>query len=187
VLQLTAQLIILTIRLTGTKVLPEFKNKLLNSSLSMKNLLLVLLFLPMIAMSQEDAFGPQKKDNLIIITTDTIDRQALNKAVKTLIDNGFTIKETKIEKGTIITDPYDYKKGKLTLNILIALNEIKIWGDYEPNLALISGADKPKTLKDQINFEGTKDSAVKEAWNIMDSYANQLTQVLKGSVSYAKW
>ena len=153
----------------------------------MKNVILVLvLLLPLQIFAQEDAFGPQKKDNLIIITTDTVDRQALNKAVKSLIDMGFTIKEKSAEKGTINTDPYDYKKGKLTLSILITLNEIKVSGDFEPNLALVSGADKPRSLKDQINFEGGKGSAVKEAWNIMDAYANQITQVLKGSLSYAK-
>lgn len=154
----------------------------------MKNIFLILLFLlPFIAKSQEDAFGPQRNDNLIIITTDTVDTKAMNKAVKNLIDMGFTIKEKNAEKGTITTDSYDYKKGRLILNILISLNEIKISGDYEANLALISGENKPQSFKNKINFEGAKDTAVKEAWNIMDAYANQLTQILKGSVSYAKW
>ena len=154
----------------------------------MKNTLLIFLFLlPFTGWSQEDAFGPKKNDNLIIITTDTIDREALNKAVKNLTDMGFTIKEKSGAKGTIKTDPYDFKKGKLTLNILIESNELKIYGEFEQNLAFVSGADNPKPFKDKINYEGNKGSAMKEAWNIMDAYSNQLTQVLKGSVSYAKW
>jgi hypothetical protein len=153
----------------------------------MKNTLLAILFLfPFISMGQEDAFGPSKKDNMIIVTTDTVDRQALNKAAKSLTEMGFTIKTKDAVNGTATTNPYDYKKGKLVLNVLVALNEIKIYGDYEPNLALLSGDEKPKPLKNDIAFEGNKGSAVKDAWNIMDAFANQLTQVLKGTVSYAK-
>jgi hypothetical protein len=153
----------------------------------MKNTIIAFILLfPYIMMAQEDAFGPQKKDNLIIVTTDTVDSKALNKAMKSLIDMGFTIKTKDADNGMATTNPYDYKKGKLVLNVLVTLNEIKIYGDYEPNLALVSGANKPDTLKDRINFEGNKGSAVKEAWNIMDAFANQLTQVLKGTLSYAK-
>jgi len=154
----------------------------------MKNALLVLiLILPCIVMAQVTASGPQKKDNLIIVSTDTVNQQALNKAAKNLIDMGFTIKEKNPKQGTITTDPYDYKKGKLTLNILISLNELRIWGEFEPNLALISGADKPHSLKDRINHEGNKGSAVQDAWNIMDAYANQMSQILGGSIRYVKW
>ena len=154
----------------------------------MKNTLLALLFLlPLALAAQEDAFGPQKKDNLIIITTDTIDRQALEKAAKNLIDMGFTIKEKDAGKGTLTTNQYDYKKGKLVLNLQIDSNELKIYGEYEPNLALLSGDEKPKPLRDKINCDGNKGSSVREAWNIMDAYSNQLTQVLQGTVSYAKW
>lgn len=154
----------------------------------MKNALLILiLILPCIVMAQVAASGPQRKDNLIIVSTDTVNRQALNKAARNLIDMGFTIKEKNAQKGTIITDTYDYKKGKLTLNILISLNELRIWGDFEPNLALISGADKPNSLKDRINYEGKKESAVEDAWNIMDAYANQMSQILGGSIRYIKW
>ena len=143
--------------------------------------------LPFLAMSQEDAFGPQKKDNMIIVTTDTIDNQALNKAAKNLIDMGFTIKEKNVKAGTITTDSYDYKRGKLTLNILINSNEIKIWGEYQPNLAFISGENKPRTLKERISFIGVKGSADKEAWNVMDAYAGQISQILKGPITYTKW
>jgi hypothetical protein len=154
----------------------------------MKNALLVLLLLfPFALIAQEDAFGPQKKDNLIIITTDTIDRKALDKAAKNLIDMGFTIKEKNADKRTLTTNMYDYKKGKMVLHIMIDSNELKISGEYEPNIALVSGEDKPKPFKDRINCEGNKGSAVREAWNIMDAYSNQMTHVLQGSVSYAKW
>jgi hypothetical protein len=154
----------------------------------MKTTLYILLFLfPFTLMAQEDAFGPQKKDNLIIITTDTIDTHALEKAVKSLTDMGFSIKEKDAGKGTVTTNQYDYKKGKMVLKILIDSNELKITGEYEPNMALVSGADNPKALREKINCDGNKGSAVREAWNIMDAYSNQLTQVLQGSVSYAKW
>jgi hypothetical protein len=154
----------------------------------MKNsILFILLLMPMTMFAQEDAFGPQKKDNLIIVTTDTVDAGALNKAVKCLIDNGYTIKSKDVGAGTIITNVYDYRKGKLSLNIIIALNELKIWGEFEPNLALISGSEKSKTLRERISFLGAKGNADKEAWNTMDAYANQISQTLKGSVSYAKW
>lgn len=127
-----------------------------------------------------------KKDDLIVVTTDTVDSQALNKVIKNLIEMGFTIKEKDGTAGTVTTNPYDYKKGKLVLNVLVILNEIKIYGDYEPNLALISGEDKPETFKDRIHYEGNKGTAVKEAWNIMDAFANQLVQLMKGTISYAK-
>lgn len=154
----------------------------------MKNaLLVILLSFPFALLAQEDAFGPQKKDNLIIITTDTIDRKALEKAAKNLIEMGFTIKEMDNGKGTLTTNMYDYKKGKMVLHIMIDSNELKITGEFEPNLALVSGEDKPKTFKDRINCDGNKGSAVREAWNIMDAFSNQMTQVLQGSVSYAKW
>lgn len=154
----------------------------------MKNTILILLFLlPITLMAQEDAFGPQKNDNLIIVTTDTVDRSALNKAAKSLTDMGFTIKEKSIETGSITTDTYDFKRGKLTLRVLFTLNEIKISGDFETNLSLISGGNKPNPIKGKIAFEGIKGSAVKEAWNIMDAYANDLTTALKGVVSYSKF
>lgn len=153
----------------------------------MKTTLLAILFLiPFFSEAQEDAFGPQKKDDLIVVTTDTVDSQALNKIMKTLIEVGFTIKSKDTDAGMVTTNTYDFKKGKLTLNVLVALNEIKIYGDYEPNLAFVSGANKPDALRDRINFEGNKGSAVKEAWNIMDSFANQLIHVLQGTLSYAK-
>ena len=114
----------------------------------MKNSILFFLFLlPLTMIAQEDAFGPQKKDNLIIVTTDTVDAGALNKAAKCLIDMGFTIKNKNVGAGTILTNDYDYKKGKLSLNILTALNELKIWGEFEPNLALISGSEKPQSFE----------------------------------------
>ena len=154
----------------------------------MKNtILFILSLMPLTIFAQEDAFGPQKKDNLIIVTTDTIDAGAFNQAAKCLIDMGFTIKSKNVGAGKITTNDYDYKKGKLSLNILIALNELKVWGEFEPNLALISGSDKPKTLRERISFAGAKGNADKEAWNTMDAYANQIMQILKGSVSYAKW
>ena len=153
----------------------------------MKNIFLAfILFVPFFAMGQEDAFGPQKKDNLIIVTTDTVDQKALDKAVKNLIEMGFTIKKQDPGEGSVITDTYEYKKGRLVLNLLIDLNEVKIYGDYEPNLALLSGDNQPKPLKNSIAFEGNKGTAVKDAWNIMDAFASQLSQVLQGSVSYAK-
>lgn len=152
-----------------------------------KTLLAFLLLFPFISMAQEKTIWPQKKDNLIIITTDTIDSQALDKSVKSLVNMGFTIREQNVEKGTVRTNAYDYKKGKLTLNILIDSNEIKIFGDFEPNLSLLSGDKNPKPFKDRIAFEGNLGSAVRDAWNIMDAYANQLTQIFPGSVSYAKW
>lgn len=154
----------------------------------MKNIFFALLLLtPFFTMAQEDAFGPQKKDNLIIITTDTVDQQALNKAIESLIEMGFSIKGKDAGKGTVTTNQYDYKKGKMVLSITVLLNEIKITGEFEPNLSLLSGDEKPKPLKDRIRFEGNKGTAIKDAWNIMDAYANQLTQVLQGSVSYARW
>ncbi len=153
----------------------------------MKNTLLAfLLFFPFFSMGQEDAFGPSKKDNLIVVTTDTVDERALDKAVKNLIEMGFTIKQQDPGAGTVITNPYEYKKGRLVLNLLIALNEIKIYGDYESNLSLLSGDNQPKPLKNPIAYEGNKGTAVKDAWNIMDAFASQLSQVLQGSVSYAK-
>jgi hypothetical protein len=154
----------------------------------MKNAILLLFFLlPFTITAQEDAFGPQKKDNLIIITTDTLDNHVMDKAVKSLTDMGFTIREKDAVKRTVTTNQYDYKKGKMVLNILIDSNQIKIYGEYESNLAVVSGADKPKALRERINFEGNAGSAVKEAWNTMDAFASQLTQVLQGSVSYTKW
>ena len=154
----------------------------------MKNSILFFLFLlPLTIFAQEDAFGPQKKDNLIIVITDTVDAGAFNKAVKCLIDMGFTIKSKNAGAGTIMTNDYNYKKGKLSLNMLVALNEIKIWGEFEPNLAFISGSDKPKTLRERISFIGVKGNADKEAWNTMDAFANQFSQILKGTISYAKW
>ena len=153
----------------------------------MNNILLAfLLLIPFLSMGQEDAFGPQRKDDLIVVTTDTVDSQALSKIMKSLIEMGFTIKTKDADTGMVTTNSYDYKKGKMVLNVISALNEIKIYGDYEANLALVSGANKPDALKDRINFEGNKGSAVKEAWNIMDAFANQLTHVMPGTVSYAK-
>jgi hypothetical protein len=158
-----------------------------SKKLTMKKILLgFLLLVPFLSMAQEDAFGPQKKDDLIIVTTDTVDSQALSKIIKSLTGMGFTIKTKDADAGIVTTNPYDYKKGKMILNVISSLNEIKIYGDYEPNLALVSGANKPGALKDKISFEGAKDSAVKEAWNIMDAFANELTHVLSGTVSYAK-
>lgn len=154
----------------------------------MKNsILFLLLLLPLTMMAQEDAFGPQKKDNMIIVTTDTVDANALNKAAKCLIDMGFAIKNKNVAAGTILTNDYDYKKGRLALNILIATNEIKIWGEFEPNLAVISGSNTPKPLRERISFVGVKGNADKDAWNVMDAYANQISEILKASISYAKW
>jgi len=154
----------------------------------MKNILLLILFIfPFTVVAQEDAFGPQENDNVIIVTTDTVDQSALNKTEKALKEQGFTIKVKDLKKGTLSTDPYDFKMGKLTLNVIVALNEIKIIGDYESNLALSSGAGSPKPLKNKISYEGIKGSSSKEAWIIMDTFANQLVIDLQGSVSYAKW
>ena len=154
----------------------------------MKNTLLALLFLfTLTLIAQEDAFGPQKKDNLIIVTTDTVDTNALNKTAKSLKDMGFSIKNKNVESGTIVTSDYDYKKGRMALNVIVTLNEIKIWGEFEPNLALISGGNNAKPLRERISFAGVKGNAEREAWNVMDAYANQISQSLKGSISYAKW
>jgi|GEM_PF-2499228 len=154
----------------------------------MKNILLIFLFLlPFTLMAQKDALGPHKNDNVIVVTTDTVDKTALEKAISALIDQGFTIKEKNIEKGTIITNPYDYKKGNLIINVQVASNEIKIYGEYGTNLAVVSGANKPKQITMKVNYEGVKGGSAKEAWSVMDAFANQLAQILKASVSYLKW
>ena len=154
----------------------------------MKNILLLILFIfPITLFAQEDAFGPQENDNMVIVTTDTVDQSALNKAEKTLKEQGFTIKEKDLKKGTLSTNAYDFKMGKLTLNVIVALNEIKITGEYESNLAMSSGAGNPKPFKKKISYEGIKGSISKEAWINMDTFANQLVIDLQGSISYAKW
>lgn len=154
----------------------------------MKNILLLFfLVFPLALIAQEDAFGPQKNDNVIVVTTDTVDKNAFNKVIKLLNDQGFAIDEKDQLKGTLSTATYDYKYGKLILHVQINLNEIKLYGEYEPNLAIVSGADKPKQLTKKISFEGIKGSPGKEAWNVMDAFANSLSQELQASVSYLKW
>jgi hypothetical protein len=154
----------------------------------MKNLLLLfLLVFPFALIAQEDAFGPQKNDNVIVVTTDTVDKSALDKTAKLLNNQGFNIKEIDSQKGTLSTNAFDYKKGKLNLHVQVNLNEIKIYGEFEPNLAITSSADKPKQLTLKINYEGVKGSPGKEAWNVMDAFANSLAQELQASVSYLKW
>ena len=123
----------------------------------------------------------------MFVSTDTLNKNALEKASSTLINQGFTIQEKNKIKGTLTTKPYIYDKGKLVINIKISLNEIRIYGMFEPNLAIISGADKPKQLTRKIHYEETEGSSVREAWNIMNAFANQLAEVVQGSVSYLKW
>lgn len=154
----------------------------------MKHAFLYLIFIfPLTLFAQKNILHPDRNDNVIVVSTDTLNKNALEKASSTLINQGFTIQEKNKIKGTLTTKPYIYDKGKLVINIKISLNEIRIYGMFEPNLAIISGADKPKQLTRKIHYEETEGSSVREAWNIMNAFANQLAEVVQGSVSYLKW
>jgi hypothetical protein len=154
----------------------------------MKRTLLFLIFLlPLTLWAQKGILSPEKNDNVIVVSTDTLNKTALEKASSTLINQGFTIREKDKVKGSLITDPYSYDKGMLVINIEVSSNEIKIYGMFEPNLAIISGANNPRQLTRKIHYEEAEGSSVRRAWNIMDAFANQLAQSLQASVTYLKW
>jgi hypothetical protein len=154
----------------------------------MKRTLLFLIFLlPLTLWAQKGILSPEKNDNVIVVSTDTLNKTALEKASFTLINQGFTIREKDKVKGTLTTDPYSYDKGMLVINIEVSSNEIKIYGMFEPNLAIISGANNPRQLTRKIHYEEAEGSSVRRAWNIMDAFANQLAQSLQASVTYLKW
>ncbi len=154
----------------------------------MKKAVWILIFLlPFMLHAQKSILNPQKNDNVIVVTTDTIDKRAFVKAVSVLINQGFTIREKNTEKGTLVTDLYDYEKGKIIIYMETALNEIKIHGVYEPNLGVISGAGKSGQFTLKVHYGENTGNSGREAWNIMDAFANQLAQVLNASVTYLKW
>lgn len=154
----------------------------------MKYVLVYMYFLlPFTLCAQKDILSPDKNDNVIVVSTDTLNKNALEKASSTLINQGFTIHKKNKAQGTLTTNPYFYDKGKLILNVEVSLNEIKIYGMFEPNLAIISGADNPKQITRKIHYEEAEETSVRKAWNIMSAFANQLAQSLQASVTYLKW
>jgi len=146
-------------------------------------LLMMVCLFPFTLCAQEEFLRPDHGDNIIIVSTDTLNKSAFEKASSTLISQGFTIKKKNNVKKILITDPFSYDTGKLTLNIEVSLNEIKIYGMFEPNLAIISGAGTPKQLARKIYYEEAEDSSVRKAWNIMDAFANQLAETLQAYVT----
>lgn len=154
----------------------------------MKQVVLFFIFLfPFTLQAQKDILSPEKNDNVIVVSTDTLYKNALEKTSSALISQGFTIGEKDKTKGTLATNPYSFDKGKLVIHVEVVSNEIKIYGMFEPNLAIISGANNPRQLIKKIHYEETEGSPNRKAWNIMDAFANQLAQILGASVTYLKW
>jgi hypothetical protein len=149
--------------------------------------LIFFIFLSLENQAQKGIFGPQRNDNVIVVTTDTLYKNVIQKAASVLISQGFTIDDKNTGNDTLSTNPYSYDNGKLIIHLRIISNEIRIYGMFEPNLAIISGANKPRQITRKIYYLEAEENQVRKAWNIMDAFANQLAQVLQASVTYLKW
>lgn len=134
----------------------------------MRKLTLILLLIPFLVYSQQ-AREPFTKANAIIIPIEESQEQAYKKIAQILSENGFGIASSDALLGIITTTEKDYKNGTLKLNAFVTQNKIRLSGNFTIDAL---------NMTSRIDYKGMKNSAGRNAWDIMQQIASQYKQDL---------